>query len=44
MHISFIIFIILAIVTVAIAGFFLGLKVSRATKQESPEAQNNTPF
>ncbi len=44
MHISFIIFIILAIVIVAVAGFFLGLKVSKATKQESPEAQNTTPF
>lgn len=44
MHISFIVFVILVIVVVAISAYRLGVKVSKAAKQESPEAQNNIPF
>ena len=44
MHPSFIFFIVLVIVVVAISAYRLGVKVSKAAKQESPEAQNNIPF
>ena len=44
MHISFIVFVVIAVVVVALAAFHLGAKVSQAAKKESPEAQNNTPY
>ena len=44
MHISFIVFIILAISVVAISSYFLGKRVSKAAKHESPEAQNTIPY
>ena len=44
MHISFIAFIILAIVVVAIAAYRMGVHVAKATKQASPEAQNKIPY
>ena len=44
MHISFIVFIVVAVIIVAVAAFHLGVKVSKAAKRESPEAQNNTPY
>ena len=44
MSVSFIVFIIVAVVVVAVAAFCLGAWVSKATKKESPEAQNTTPY
>lgn len=44
MHISFIVFIVIAVVIVAVAAFLLGVKVSKAAKREAPEAQNSTPY
>ena len=44
MHISFIAFVILAIVVVAIAAYRMGVHVAKATKQASPEAQNKIPY
>lgn len=44
MHISFIVFILIAVVIVALSAFQLGIKVSNAKKTESPEAKNNIPF
>jgi uncharacterized protein (TIGR02145 family) len=44
MHPSFIFFIVLAIVVVAVAAYRLGVAVSKASKKESPEAKNNTPY
>lgn len=44
MHISFIVFIAVAVVIVTVAAFLLGVKVSKASKNEAPEAQNNTPY
>ena len=44
MSVSFIVFIVVAVVVVAVAAFCLGAWVSKATKKESPEAQNTTPY
>jgi uncharacterized protein (TIGR02145 family) len=44
MHISFFIFVFIVIVIVAIAAYCLGKKVSKDSKTEAPEAQNNTPY
>lgn len=44
MHISFIIFVIIAITIVAISAYCLGKRVSMASLRESPDAQNNTPY
>lgn len=44
MHISFIAFIVLAVVVIAVATFFIVFRVRKAAKQEAPEAQNNTPY
>ena len=44
MHISFIIFVIIAITIVAISAYCLGKRVSMASLRESPNAQNNTPY
>ena len=44
MSISFIAFVAVAVVIVAVAAFCLGLRVSKASKKESPEAKNNTPY
>lgn len=44
MHISLIVFIVIAVVIVALSAFQLGIKVSNAKKAESPEAKNNIPF
>ena len=44
MSISFIAFIVVAVVVVAVAAFCLGAHISAAAKKESPEAQNSTPY
>lgn len=44
MSVSFIVFIVVAVVVVAVAAFGLGFKVSKDSKRESREAQNNTPY
>lgn len=44
MHTSFIVFNIIALVVVIVAAFRLGAHISKAKKQESPEAQNNIPY
>ena len=44
MHPSFIFFIVLAIVVVAVAAYRLGVAVSKASKKESPEARNTVPY
>jgi len=44
MHISFIVFIVIVVAVVAIAAFCLGVAVNKASKKESPEAQNNIPY
>ena len=44
MHISFVIFNLIVLGIVVIAAFCLGKKVSKDSKNESPEAQNNTPY
>lgn len=44
MHISFIIFILIAIVVTAVSGYCLGKRVSKANQRESPEATNSIPF
>ncbi len=43
MHISFILFVIIAIAVVGISGYFLGKHVSKTSAHEAPEAQNKTP-
>lgn len=44
MNTSFVVFVVLAIVIVAISAYRLGVRVSRAAKQEAPEAQNKIPY
>lgn len=44
MHISFIAFIVAAVVIIAVAACLIVYIVRKAAKQESPEAQNNTPY
>ena len=44
MHISFVIFNTIVLAIIIIAAFCLGRHVSKASKKESPEAQNNTPY
>lgn len=44
MSTSFIIFVILAVVIVGIAGYCLGVRVSKLAHQESPEAQNSKSY
>ena len=43
MHASFIAFIVIGVIVVAIAAYRIGAHVAKAAKQESPDAQNNTP-
>lgn len=44
MHASFIAFIVIGVIVVAIAAYRIGAHVAKAAKQESPDAQNNTPY
>ncbi len=44
MSVSFVVFIVVAVVVVAVAAFCLGSWVSKASKKESSEAKNNTPY
>ena len=44
MHISFIAFIVAAVVIIAVAACLIVYIVRKAAKQESPEAQNNIPY
>ena len=44
MSTSFIVFIVLTIAIVAISAYRLGVNVSKAAKQEAPEAQNKIPY
>ena len=44
MHASFIAFVVLGIIIVAIAAYRIGVHVSKAAKQESPEAKNKISF
>lgn len=44
MSTSFIVFIVLAVLIVAVASFRMGMKVSKSTKLESPDAQNARPY
>ncbi len=44
MSTSFIVFLVAAVIIVAVAAFRMGAKVSKASKQEAPEAQNNKSY
>ena len=44
MHISFIIFNIFVLVVIVVAAYALGRRISKETKQNAPEALNNTPY
>ena len=44
MNTSFIIFNIIVLIVVVIAAFRLGVKVSKASEKESPDAKNPTPY
>ena len=44
MHASFIAFIVIGVIVVAIAAYRIGVHVSKAAKQESPEAKNKISF
>ena len=44
MNTSFIVFNLIGLVIVIVAAFRIGMKVSKATKLEAPEAQNKKPY
>ena len=44
MHISFIIFNIFVLIVIVVAAYALGRRISKESKQNAPEALNNTPY
>ena len=44
MHTSFIVFNIIGLIIVIIAAVRIGMKISKASKQESPDAQNKISY